>query len=94
VVGALILRDSGGGTRGLLDEGDTWPHRIWAVAVVVAVTLSLVPLTFRGLAPEGWPVPRQAWVLENVGRLWFLLVVGALAWLLARAVAALRARRA
>ena len=94
VVGALILRDSGGGTRGLLDEGDTWPHRIWAVAVVVAVTLSLVPLTFRGLAPEGWPVPRQAWVLENVGRLWFLLVVGALAWLLARAVGAARARRA
>ena len=87
VLGALIIGQRLPLEPGLLDDGrPSWMARIWGWLLIAAITLSLAPLVLVGDTPPGSPLMRNSIILENVGRLWLLIVVAGLAWATARLI--------
>ena len=95
VIAALVigpdLRARGG--RGMLDtEADGRTPWWWGWPLIVATALSIAPIALSGDAPEGSPLPRSGYVLEQIGKVWFVVVLLGLAWVAMRIWRTWRAR--
>jgi len=58
------------------------PPAWWRWTLAVAVGLSLTPLTFSLAATSQNPVFRNAVVLEQIGKVWLVVILAAIAWIL------------
>ena len=90
VIAALMLGQglSARGPRGgMIDGSAADPKRApwyWGWPLAIVTCLSIAPLTFVGTTPPGLPIPRGSIVLEWIGRLWVLVVLLGLIWVLIR----------
>ncbi len=92
VIAALILTDAPRDGDAFLVDGESWWTRAWGWLLIVALALSITPITLAADTPEGSPLPRHSYILENIGRLWFLVLLVALAVLVAHLVVRRRSR--
>lgn len=90
VLGALVLNYSGSDGEQFIEHHASRWHQVWGWFVVIAVALSLTPITLAGDTPSGSLVPRNSLILENIGRLWLAVILVGLAVAIARTVVARR----
>lgn len=87
VLAALIVGNRGSLRAALLDDGGReWWCEGWRWLTLLAIALSLTPLTFVGDTTSGAPIMRSSLVLENIGRLWLVVMVMGLAVTAARLI--------
>ena len=93
VIAGLVLTDASDDGSAFLPSAREWWSSAWGWLLIAAVALSLTPITLAADAPEG-VLPRHSYVLENIGRLWLLVLVAGLVLLAAATFTARRSRAA